>query len=172
MQAVTQADIQALTADPTPERREATVVKIASMFGGNDVDEKTSGLIEEIIRISAHDAAVRVRRAVAEQLKHEPHLPPDIALALAQDIDEVAIPILRFSKALNDDELKRIVETEGQEKLRAIASRLEVGESVSDALIARGDASTVATLLANEGSAPSEAGLGRAVDRFPTHEKV
>ena len=172
MQAVSKTDIQALAADPAPETRAETVTKVASMLGADGVDPSSAALVEEILRIFAHDAAVLVRRAVAEQLKHEPDLPPDLALTLAEDIDEVAIPILRFSKALGDEELKRIVETEGQNKLRAIASRVEVGEGLSDALIERGDEKTVHTLLANAGSAPSEAGLVQIVERFPDHDKI
>ena len=55
------------------------------------------------------DAEVRVREALAQNLKENPDLPHDVALSLAQDVDQVALPILQFSDVLTDDDLIEII---------------------------------------------------------------
>jgi uncharacterized protein (DUF2336 family) len=159
-------DVHTLVRDPSAENRERTVAQIAEVFKSCALSGKAAALAEEIIRIFAHDAAVRVRLALAEQLKHAPDLPRDVALSLAHDVDDVAIPILRFSDILMDGDLADIISSKGQTKQRAIAGRLELSVALSDPLLDHGDAETVATLLANGGSAPSEARLLTFIERF------
>lgn len=172
MTAISQDLVRALLENPSPENREKSVVQLTEVFRSRAVRGRAATMLEEVIRLFAHDAAVRVRKAVSEQLQHDPELPKDIALSLANDIDDVAIPVLRFSRALSDADLADIVAREGQKKLLAIASRPELGETLSDALIDRGDASTVGALFANAGSNPSEGGMIKAVDRFGDDDRV
>lgn len=172
MNTISSSDVQLLLKDPSAENRERTVIKLAQAFQDPSLESGTSGMVEEVLRILAHDAAVRVRKAVAVQLQNDPNMPSDIALSLARDVADVAVPVLRFSRALSDDDLAELAASEGQEKLSAMASRLHVGPVLSDALIVHGDEDTVATLLANDGSAPTEYGLIHALDRFSDSDKV
>ncbi|MEQ9122849.1 MAG: DUF2336 domain-containing protein, partial [Alphaproteobacteria bacterium] len=169
---ISQDMVRALIENPSEENRERSVMQLTEVFRSRAVRGRAATILEEIIRIFAHDAAVRVRKAVSEQLQHDPDLPHDVALSLAHDVDDVAIPILRFSRALSDDDLADIVATEGQKKLLAIANRETVGERLSDALIDHGDAVTVGALFANTGSAPSEAGMLKAVEKFGDDDRV
>jgi len=164
--------VQALLENPSEENRERSVMQLTEVFKARAAKGRAATMLEEVIRIFAHDAAVRVRKAVSEQLQHDPLLPQDVAVSLAHDVDDVAIPILRFSRALSDDDLAEIVAKEGQTKLFAIANRENLCEDLSDALIDRGDAITVGALLSNQTSAPSEDGLIKAVDRFGEDDRV
>lgn len=166
------SDVQALALDPSPENRERTAIKLAEVFKARALDAGASGMVEEILRVFAHDAAVRVRKAVSEQLQHEHDLPADIALALARDVNDVAVPVLRFSRALSDTDLASLAESEGQDKLCAMAMRFDIGPVLSDALIDHGDEQTVAVLMANAGSQPTEAGLLTALERFADSDQV
>lgn len=172
MAAISKDLVRSLLENPSPENRERSVVQLTEVFRTRALTGRAATMLEEVIRIFAHDAAQRVRKAVSEQLQHDPELPQDIALSLAGDVDDVAIPILRFSRALSDKDLADIVAREGQKKLRAIAGRERVGEELSDALIEKGDADTVGTLFANQGSAPSEVGMLRAVAKFGDDDRV
>jgi uncharacterized protein (DUF2336 family) len=172
MSRLTIADANTLVLDPSSENREQTAIKITELFKSKALDAGATGTVEEILRIFAHDAAIRVRKAVSQQLQHEPDLPEDVALALAQDVDDVAVPVLRFSRALSDADLAELAASEGQTKLYAMAARHQVGPVLSDALIDHGDETTVATLLANAGSRPTEAGMMTALDRFSESDLV
>ena len=172
MAAISNDLVRSLLENPSPENRERSVVQLTEVFRSRALRGRAATMLEEVIRIFAHDAAVRVRKAVSEQLQQDPELPHDIALSLANDVDDVAIPVLRFSRALSDEDLADIVANEGQKKLHAIACRPEVGEALSDALIDRGDANTVGALFSNAGSSPSEDGMLKAVDRFGDDDRV
>ncbi len=54
-------------------------------------------MAEQIFRIMVKDAEVRVREALAINLKENPNVPHDVAVTLAKDVDQVALPVLRFS---------------------------------------------------------------------------
>lgn len=169
---ISQDLVRDLMANPSAANRERSVVELTEIFRARAARGRAATILEDIIRIFAKDAAVRVRKAVAEQLQNDPGLPNDVAMTLASDVDDVAIPILQFSKALSDTDLEAIVIREGQAKLKAIARREAIGEGLSDKLIDHGDAETVGALMENQGSAPSEKGMLKAVTRFGADDRV
>ena len=59
-------------------------------------------LAEDIFRIMVKDAEVRVRQALADNLKENLDLPRDVARALANDVDSVSLPIIQFSEVRNN----------------------------------------------------------------------
>jgi uncharacterized protein (DUF2336 family) len=120
------------------------------------------GIIDRLIT----DVEVSVRQAVAEQLKHCTFLPSDIALALAMDVEAVALPILRFSTVLEDDQLILVIKQGSIAKQVAISDRETLAASVSNALIDQGNAEPVTHLLANSGAEINELDLHRVVDLF------
>ena len=172
MSSLTVADANNLALDPSAENRELTAIKITELFKSKALDPTATNMVEEILRIFAHDAAIRVPKAVSQQLQHEPDLPKDVALALARDVDDVAVPVLRFSRALSDADLAELAASGGQAKLCALATRHQVGPVLSDALIDHGDEMTVATLLANAGSSPTKTGMMTVLDKFTDSDRV
>lgn len=172
MARISQDLVRDLMRDPSPENRERSVMELTEVFKARAAHGRAATMLEEIIRIFANDAAVRVRRAISEQLKNDPDLPHDVALSLAHDVDDVAMPVLSFSRVLSDADLMEVVAKENNKKMKAIAGREQVGEALSDALIDHGDADTVGALMANAGSNPSEGGMLQAVKRFATDNRV
>src|SRR5690606_22052428 len=98
-----------------------------------------------------------VRAALAENLKEYAGLPRDLALTMARDVDTVALPVIRFSEVLEDDDLLEIVRTQDTARQAAVAQRATVSERVSDALVETGKEDVVATLVGNDGAALSDA---------------
>ncbi|CAE7556258.1 unnamed protein product [Symbiodinium microadriaticum] len=166
---LSQSDVARLMADPSPSVRAETTSKIAAQYDRKhprmtDAERK---IAEEIFRKLAQDAETRVREALAANLKTTADLPHDIALSLAQDVDSVALPVLKFSDVLTDDDLIAIVRGEDAEaKQVAIAQRQNVSGAVADALIDTGNETAVARLVANEGAELSEDALGRVISDY------
>lgn len=170
---LSEADVKRLLADRSPVTRAETAAKIAHDFDRGEITSEQRRMAEEIFRLLVKDAEVRVREALAHNLKDSPTLPHDVAAALARDVDSVALPMLASSQVLTDDDLVEIVRLHGgTRKQAAIASRATVSERVAEELVEAGDQDSVATLLANTGARVSDASLERAVDRFGTDEKV
>jgi uncharacterized protein (DUF2336 family) len=136
--------------------RAKAVGKLAVSYCAGALDETQRLSAEELFRALAHDDETIVRRLLAELLKDAPHLPREIALALATDCPEVATPILTHSVALEPDDLLRVIREHPGAHRAAIARRLEIAADVADAICRCGDEHAVATLLENEAAEVSE----------------
>ncbi len=163
---LTQADVAHLMSDPSPRTRARTTAKIAAEFDAAALSDAERRIAEDIFRTLVKDTEVLVREALAAHLKSTPELPHDVALALARDVDSVALPMLKFSEVLTDDDLIEIVRGREPAKQVAIAQRTGVSEAVSDALVDTGNEAAVAHLVGNEGAALSEDAFERVIDNY------
>src|SRR5258708_34034950 len=161
------SDVERLLADPSDSARADMATALAKEFEAGDLTATERRLAGEIFRALAQDAVQRVRRALAEHLKESRDLPHDVALALARDIDEVALPILQHSVVLTDTDLLEIIGRDEPGKQVAIAGRKSVAASVADALIASSNPAAVARLVGNEGAELGDDALRRVVERYP-----
>ena len=169
---LTQEDVAKLLSDPSPDTRAETAAKIADGFKAGDLSDAERQLAEEIFRVMVKDAEVRVREALAQNLKESPDIPHDVAVILAQDVELVALPVLQFSDVLTDDDLIAIISSQSPEKQVAIAKRSTVSENVSDALVETGNEDAVISLVSNEGAEISERSLIKVVDNLGDSEGV
>jgi len=169
---LSEADVSKLLSNPSGDMRAETAAKIAEQFDSGELSESERHIAEEIFRIMVKDAEVRVREALAENLKDNPALPHDVALTMAADVDTVALPVLQFSDVLNDADLMELIKSQAQEKQAAIATRSDVSETLADALVESGNETVVATLVANEGAKISEKTFNKVVDVHGDSEVV
>lgn len=163
---LTLSDVQRLLSDPSTEQRTATAERLAAQFAQPAMTEAERRIAEEIFRIMARDAEVRVREALSRHLKESPDVPRDIALALASDVDSVAVPMLHYSDVLTDADLIEIVRSQGAAKQEAVAGRRGVSAAVSEALIETGNENAVGTLVANIQANIPEAALQRVIEIY------
>ena len=171
-QKLTSKDVAELLADPSAGARAETAAKLASEFRQGTLTESERSMAEDIFRIMVKDAELRVRLALAQNLKENPGVPHDVALTLARDVESVALPVLRFSEVLTDEDLIEIVRGQGVAKQVAIASRPSVTEAVASALVDTGNEDVVTELVANEGAVISEETLQKVVTDFGDREPV
>lgn len=170
--ALAAADVDRLMADPSPAVRADTTAKVAQEFAFGTLTERERSVAAEIFRLILKDAEVRVREALAREVKECAALPHDIALALAKDVDQVALPMLAYSEVLTDADLIDIIRTAGSKKQQAIATRKKVSADVSDALVAQGDEDVVHLLVSNHGAELREATLNGLIDTYGDRERL
>ncbi|AVM74651.1 DUF2336 domain-containing protein [Magnetospirillum gryphiswaldense] len=163
-------DVARLLANPSADIRAEIADKIAGQHQG--LSQTQRKLAEDIFRLMAKDAEVRVREALARQLKENPTVPHDIAASLARDVESVSLPMLQFSEVLTDEDLIEIVKSQGAEKQVAVAKRAHVSAGLADALVDTHNESVVATLVGNDGAEIAEATLQRVVDEFAQSDAV
>ena len=157
-------DVRRLLASQDTEVRAEIAGKIAAQHA--KLTEQERLLADEILRLMVKDAEVRVRSALSRQLKENPLLPHDLALTLAQDVDEVALPFLQYSAALSDEDLISLVRSQGPSKQEAVARRASVSAAVADAIIEVGPEAAVKTLVGNQGADLKEETLIRMAERY------
>ncbi|MDJ0609213.1 MAG: DUF2336 domain-containing protein [Kiloniellales bacterium] len=169
---LSKADVERLINDPTADARAETAAKVAHEFGAKSLSKNERKLAEEIFRVLVKDAEVRVREALSVGLKHSDDLPHDVALTLAKDVEQVSLPILRFSEVLRDEDLIEIIREAAPAKQQTIAQRDRVAPGVADALIDSENDVAVAHLVANQGAELDDEAIGRVLDRYESSEAV
>ncbi|HEX7775883.1 MAG TPA: DUF2336 domain-containing protein [Parvibaculum sp.] len=166
------ADVQRLLSEPTEEARAGIATKVAAQFRNVVLMPNERELAREILGYLVHDTATHVRTTLSKCLSDVTDAPRDIVLALARDIDEVALPILESSTVLNEEEMAELVLSGSANKQCAIARRPDIGAAVCNAVARAGDRSAVIALAANDGIVIRPEILEKIVDRYPADEIV
>jgi len=170
--ALTDADIRQLVKGAEPEERALVAHRLCRHIDRADLTEAERIEAHDILRLMAADAAEQVRRALAVTLKASPLIPRDVANRLARDIESIAVPMLNFSPAFDDDDLAEIVRLGGPVRQTAIARRPVLSEKVTSEIAEHGVTDAVRTACENQGAAFSEQGLQTAIARFEQSESV
>src|SRR4051794_10863529 len=161
-----QSDVVRLLAEPSPDVRTEIAEKVSITLAEGTIAAEEIAIAQDIVRILARDVEVRVRAAVAQNLRHARTLPRDVALKLAQDIDTVALPVLTESLVLTEQDLQQIILLGSGTKQQAIAVRPDLTEAVSHTLITEAQAPVVAALMGNRTARIAERSLDHAITRF------
>lgn len=169
---LTQADVERMLADPSPETRADMAAKVAREFRRGKLTGEERRIAEEIVRAMAHDAALRVRQALADHLKESNSLPPDVARLLAADVEPVALPVLQYSVVLTDEDLLDLVKGANSQRLTAIAQRRTLSEPVSDAVVQADDPTAITALVGNEGARLTEPSLQTVLTRHGSKPEI
>ncbi len=130
--------------------------KICRTYRDVSLSEDERRLAIRLLEVMANDATEMVRRALAITLKNSPDLPRELALKLAEDIDNIAVPVLANSPVFTDEDLVEILKSKAAAKVTAVARRPSVSDYVVKAIIRFGDSYSVAELAANDGAVLSE----------------
>jgi uncharacterized protein (DUF2336 family) len=172
MNQLSSADVAKLLQDPNSDNRATAAQKVAATFSEQNLSDSERKIAEDIFRVMLKDAAVRVRAALSESLKNSDDVPHDVAVSLANDVDEVAVPMVECSEVLNDEDLLAILEKSGSAVQKAVAVRPSVSPTVSHSLVEKGDENVVATLMANKGAEIAEHTYEKVLVDFPDSDKV
>jgi uncharacterized protein (DUF2336 family) len=170
--ALTQGDIQSLVRGATIDERAAAAHKLCRRIDETDLSDEDRVIAHEILRVMAGDAAELVRRALAVTLKASSTVPHDVALKLARDVESVATPMLSFSPVFTDEDLIEIIRYAGPVRQIAIATRVSLTETVTNALVEHGAESAVRTACANDNATFTEGSLQRAISRFANSQQL
>jgi uncharacterized protein (DUF2336 family) len=169
---LSQADVVRLLAGNSAPARVAVAEKLAETIESAALSEDERRIAEDIARSLAQDIAVAVRYALAHGLRYSTRLPHDVALRLANDVEDVALPVIAESPVLSEADLVGIVRTGSPRKQVVVAGRPDVTEKLADALITAGAEPAVVALMDNAGARIAPASLDKALDRFGRSEAV
>ena len=143
-----------------------TAALLGDVFSQGRLSEAEQRAALEVFKITLRDAEAEVRLALAEHVKDCPFLPQSIARELAEDIEKVAVPVLKFSIVLNDEDLIQIIGSGNTAKQEAIAQRDTLTEPVSGALIDTGNRAVVDHVLSNSGAEISVGSFQTVINTF------
>src|SRR5690606_19555593 len=110
--------------------------KLTDSFNSGKFTQEQIQVVEAVFRTLVHDTEQKVRKALAEGLKESKDVPKDVIKTLAEDIDDISLPVLQFSEVLSDKDLVEILEkSKDIDKAIAISKRKVITPAVSDKLI-------------------------------------
>jgi uncharacterized protein (DUF2336 family) len=165
-------DIARLMSEPSADLRADLAGKIAADLSGQELTQAEVKLAQDIVRILARDVEENVRASLSRGLRHCPHLPRDVARRLAEDVEYVALPVLADSLVLTDEDLIEIARNGSSLKQEAIASRPNLTETVTDALIEHAEEPAIVVLMGNNSAAIADNRFDHAVTRFAENKRV
>ena len=169
---LTQDDIRRLVRGDSPEARANAAHKICKRIDAMDMADEDRESARQILDLMCNDAAVLVRRALAVTLRNSPKLPRDIAIKLAKDIDAIAIPVLKNSPVITDEDLVEIVLSGSSEKQVAIAQRPTLGEGLTEVITLYASKPAVQACTLNEGAAFSDDAYAGMLKRFANDDDI
>ncbi len=159
-------DVRALLRHPDPEKRAMAAQRICHTVRAARLSDAERKFAHKLLEFMAQDAVAIVRRTLSVTLKNSPELPRDIALKIAADIDNVAVPVLTFSPVLTDDDLVDVLRSKAAAKIIAIARRSKVSGTVVREIVRFGDSRAVAEVAANDGAIIDEELAGTMLEVY------
>ncbi len=129
---------------------------VGGLLAGANLNAGEMELAVDVLTILARDIQEQVRAAVAKSVMNSSLLPRSLACQLANDVETVALPILKASKVLSDNDLIEVVKEGNLDKQLAIAGREEVGSRVVGALLEADRSEVTSAVVENAGSEITE----------------
>lgn len=162
----------ALAMDANPDVRMALAKRLIKLVPhlSQDNHSQLYAYTVQALGTLALDEVLKIRIALSSALKDIAQTPPKVANTLARDIErQVAEPILLCCAALSDDDLVDIIKGHSESwAVQAIASRDNISESVSEAVIDKEDPQAGAKLVENQGAQISDLLLENIIEKAKT----
>jgi uncharacterized protein (DUF2336 family) len=153
-------ELQKLIKEPSKEARAETAQSVAVQFSKGKFSDSEKQIAIEIFRLLLKDVEIKVRKMLSVHLAHSMEAPHDVILSLAQDINEVSLPVLQNSYVLTEEDLIAITRsTQDINIMSTIARRESVSRELSEALLAKSNIKVIETLLTNKSATISDQGL-------------
>lgn len=128
-------------------------------------NERESALFDDVLQLVAAEMQDSVLAELSNVFADAKDAPVGLMRDLANHSFEVAGPILRRSRALDEQTLLQVVNYQSQQHINAVAQREHVSETLSDAIVRFGDDNALDTLIRNDGAKLSRTSMEAAVDR-------
>jgi uncharacterized protein (DUF2336 family) len=147
---LTRADVERLLQNPSVDAKVEIIQKVSGQYTPEHLSAGELAIADQIFQLLVQDSAVKIRAALSESLKHNPHISHDIVMKLAWDEEAVSLPILQVSEVLTEEDLIEIIRnSEEVWRCVAVAARPDVTAPVADALVNFDHKDVTAELLDN-----------------------
>ena len=165
-------EVSSLVGDKDDDARVHIAERVGECLSSDDLVEADRRAAEMLARELVRDAILRVRRSLAMAVRHAKHLPRDIALSIAHDVDSVACPFLAVTDVFSDEDWMQLLLTISRGARAAVAKRSPMREAIAQGLSGIGDAMVVDNLIGNPDAPMTKPVCETLLDRFETEVEV
>jgi uncharacterized protein (DUF2336 family) len=160
-------DLERAMATRSGQRRSDTLRKVTDLFIENAPSYGSDHvmLFDDVMGRLVEDGDVAAKAELSERLASIDNAPPKLVDRLAaDDMIDVAGPVLASSNRLSERQLAAIAASKSRRHLMAIAGRRNLSGQVTDTLLARGDGQVARTVATNAGAALSDKGYDKLAE--------
>jgi hypothetical protein len=156
-----------LNGDANVVERDQLFRNMAQLFSyvSDRCDDEQVAQYDEVLCQLADLVEVEARSHVARLLAPLARVPGMVVVKLANDVIEVARPLLEFSNVLSDDDLIDIIAQRTEAHRIAIAGRPVLTDRVGEAIAEHGESASVTRLVRNQSAELNDATIERLVAR-------
>ncbi|WMT85850.1 DUF2336 domain-containing protein [Pelagibacterium sp. 26DY04] len=161
------ANFRVLNGEADAAERDHLIRNLAQLFSyvSDRCDDEQVAQYDEVLCQLADIVETEARAHVAELLAPLERAPGSVVLKLANDVIEVARPLLEFSTVLSDDDLIEIAEHRTEAHRVAIAGRKGLAGRVGEAIAAFGAEPSLTRLLGNDQAKLSHKAVEKIAER-------
>lgn len=161
-------ELEGALRDGSNNRRVEVLEKVTNLFVSQapNLNEEHTSFFDAVLGRLINQIETKTSAELSRRLAPIPNAPIETIRQLAHSDDiDTAGPILANSDRLTDDDLVAIANTKSQAHLQHIATRKQISEPVTDAIIERADSQVMNTVVANAGAHFSEGGMVKLVTK-------
>ena len=161
-------DLLRLAEEPSSQRRRELLREVTDMFFASaelNASLAEQRLFDDVMTQLTGEMEEEVRVELAGKMAHTTKAPINLIRSLAADTIAVAGPVLTHSPVLTETDQLKVASGHSQDHLRALSKREGVSMAVSDAIVSRGDDTTLEVLLRNASANLSRQAHETVVDR-------
>lgn len=149
------------------EQRRQLLREVTDLFfeTSNSRNSRETALFDDVLQLVAAEMQDSVLAELSEVFADASDAPVGLMRDLANHSFEIAGPVLKRSRVLDEQTLLQIVNYQSQQHIAAVAQRPDVSENVSDAIVKFGDDTALDALIRNDGAKISRTSMEAAVDR-------
>lgn len=161
------ANFRVLNGEADAAERDHLIRNLAQLFSyvSDRCDDEQVAQYDEVLCQLADIVETEARAHVAKLLAPLERAPGSVVLRLANDVIEVARPLLEFSNVLSDDDLIEIAEHQSEAHRVAIASRKGLAGRVGEAIATFGAEPSLTRLLNNDEATLSYRAVEKIAER-------
>jgi uncharacterized protein (DUF2336 family) len=157
------------------EKRFGTLRRITDLFlnTGDGLQESQIELFDDVLVHVMKNIETQALAELSGRLAPIANAPRNVIRQLASS-DEIAVagPVLTQSRRLTSGDLIQIVNSKSQDHLLAVSSRDHIEETVTSALVERGDRQVLCKLSGNPGAQFSSEGLSSLLSKADNDEDI
>ncbi|MCX7359804.1 MAG: DUF2336 domain-containing protein [Alphaproteobacteria bacterium] len=149
------------------EQRRELLREVTDLFFETSSTRSTreTALFDDVLKLVAAEMQDSVLAELSEVFADAADAPVGLMRDLANHSFEIAGPVLKRSRVLDEQTLLQIVNYQSQQHIAAVAQRPDVSENVSEAIVKFGDDTALDALIRNDGAKISRTSMEAAVDR-------
>ena len=159
-------DPRSLLNGKNAEARVQIAQRTGACLSRDDISDADRRAAELIARVLVEDAIERVRCELSKAIRYAKHLPRDLALKLAHDVDSVSGPFLEVTEVFSKGDWQQLILTISRNARIAVARRASMTESLARSLAELGDVVVAETLVENPMAPMAEPVCQALMDRF------